>query len=343
MKRLLLFGYYGEGNLGDDLLLESLVENFHSKFYLGILTKRNDNLEKAFNVKIFNKFSFEILKSILWSDIVIGGGGGIFQDKTSLRSFYYYFFIVFLSLLFNKRVFLLGQSFSPLKYKINEIFLAKILNRCKSIYVRDSFSKKYLEKIGVKSHKIKLSTDLSFLIDFPSYENNNSNILGINLRSWNDFKFEEKEIETFINNIAESFEKIYFFSFQQKDYQFYERLPSTFKSKVSVVTSKDPSFWKDFSSCRLFIGMRLHSCIISMSLGIPFIAIAYDEKVKAFCEEISWKYFVENFDFDKILSYIKELEGNFFEYRKLLISRREFLREKIRRDMEYFEREICMK
>lgn len=343
MKKLLLFGYYGEGNLGDDLLLESLIKNFHSRFYLGILTKKNDSIGRTSNVRIFDKFSFEILKGIMWSDIVIGGGGGIFQDKTSLRSFYYYFFVVFLALLLKKRVFLLGQSFSPLRFKINEILLKKLLNCCEAIYLRDSFSKKYLEKIGVKPHKIKLSTDLSLLIDFPEYDNEKGNALGINLRSWRGFEFKEKDLETFLNNIAKNFEKIYFFSFQQEDYQVCKRLLGNLKSKVIPVSPNDPNFWKYFSSCSLFIGMRLHSCIISMSLGIPFIAITYDEKVKAFCEEIGWKYFVENFDFDKILSYIKELEGNFLENRKLLLSHREFLREKIRRDMEYFEKEICIK
>lgn len=343
MKKLLLFGYYGEDNLGDDLLLESLIDRFSPKFDLGVLTKKN-NKEEFLRAKIFNKFSIDALKGIIWSDIVIGGGGGIFQDKTSLRSFYYYFSIVFLSILLKKRVFLLGQSFSPLRYKVNEVFLAKVLNRCDAVYVRDSFSKNYLEKIGVKPYKIRLSTDLSLLIDFPipTYNHNESSILGINLRSWNKFSFKE-DLENFIINIYEKFDKVYFFIFQPEDYKIYEEIPNQFKSKVLPISPKDSNFWNYYSSCSLFVGMRLHSCIISMSLGIPFVAITYDEKVRAFCEEINWKYFLDSFDFDKVLGYIKELEKDSLEHRKFLLTCRDLLREKIKKDMEYFERELCLK
>lgn len=340
MKKVLLFGYYGENNLGDDLLLESLINALQSKFLLGILVRKGTNLGSNFKFRVFNKFSLDLLKGILWSDVVVGGGGGLFQDKTSFRSFYYYLLIVLLSLILKRKVFLLGQSFSPLKNRFHEFILKEILNHCEDIYVRDSLSKDYLVKIGINPAKIKLSTDLSLLIDFPNYELE-ANILGLNLRQWYNFK--GIDLENLVTQLLKKFEKIYFFSMQPHDSKLYYEILRNYKSKTMLISANDPDFWRYFSSCRLFIGMRLHSCIISMSLGIPFVAIVYDEKVKAFCKEIDWNFFVENFELDKILYYIEELEKNYLKYKELLLLKKNLLKSLIKRDLEHFESILCSK
>ncbi|MGB9810322.1 MAG: polysaccharide pyruvyl transferase CsaB [Dictyoglomus turgidum] len=339
MLKLLFFGYYGEGNLGDDLLLKSLITVFGDKYNLGVLTNRSDRKQQQKGIREFYKFSTDVFKGVRWADVVVGGGGGIFQDKTSSRSFYYYIFVLFLSLLFGKKVYLLGQSFSPLESKINEVLLRVFLNRIEKIYVRDSFSKEYLVKLGVKPEKIVLSADLVFLLDFPFELKNNSRAVGISLREWRGFKFEE--FNPILENLTQKYGEFYFFSFQDKDSQIYELIENDFKSKIRLINPTDLEFLSYFSSCRLFIGMRLHSCILSVLLGIPFIAISYDEKVEAFCYEIDWKFVIKDFSQDKILCYVNEIEEDYQYYRNYLLSKRESLRKKIREDILDFEREIC--
>ncbi len=338
MLKLLFFGYYGEGNLGDDLLLKSLLTIFGNKYNLGVLIKGIDKRYQQKDIREFSKFSIDVFKGIKWADVVVGGGGGIFQDKTSIRSFYYYIFVLSLSLLFGKRVYLLGQSFSPLKSKINEFFLRVFLNRTGKIYVRDSFSKDYLIKLRVKPEKIVLSTDLVFLLDFPFELKNNGKGLGINLRGWRGFKFEE--FNPILKDLIQKYGEFYFFSFQDKDSQIYELIENDFKSKIRLINPDNLEFLSCFSSCRLFIGMRLHSCILSVLLGIPFIAISYDEKVEAFCYDIDWKFVIKDFSQDRILCYVNEIEKNYQYYRNYLLSKRESLRKKIREDILDFEREI---
>lgn len=338
MLKLLLFGYYGEGNLGDELLLRSLISVFGKNHKVGILTNKVNKGQKD-DIVEFNKFSIEILKGIRWTDVVIGGGGGIFQDKTSSKSFYYYLFIIFLSLLFKKKVYLIGQSFSPLKKRINGFLLRFFLNNVEKIYVRDSFSKNYLEKLGVRSDKIILSTDLAFLLDipFPSREEDKK-ILGINLRKWGNLNLEN--LNSTLETLISKYDSFYFFSFQQEDSQFYEILKDKFK-KIDLIEPQDPNFYDYYSSCRLFIGMRLHSCILSVLLGIPFIAISYDEKVEAFCHDIGWKFIIKDFSWDKILCYVNEIEENYKDYKDYLLSKGKILKEKAKEDIANFEEVLC--
>jgi len=46
MLKLLLFGYYGEGNLGDELLLRSLISVFGKNHKVGILTNKVNKGQK---------------------------------------------------------------------------------------------------------------------------------------------------------------------------------------------------------------------------------------------------------------------------------------------------------
>jgi polysaccharide pyruvyl transferase WcaK-like protein len=55
MKKVLLFGYYGEGNLGDELLLKSLLFSLSTDFEIGILSKKKD---KNSNYRFFRCFIY---------------------------------------------------------------------------------------------------------------------------------------------------------------------------------------------------------------------------------------------------------------------------------------------
>ncbi|WP_262370142.1 polysaccharide pyruvyl transferase family protein [Dictyoglomus thermophilum] len=108
-----------------------------------------------------------------------------------------------------------------------------------------------------------------------------------------------------------------------------------------MIEPQDPNFYDYYSSCRLFIGMRLHSCILSVLLGIPFIAISYDEKVEAFCHDIRWEFIVKDFSWDKILCYVNEIEENYKDYKDYLLSKGKILKEKAKEDIANFEEVLC--
>jgi len=160
MKKILLIGYYGYGNYGDDLLLNSFLKILNELKFDGtiILPLENEIEFKSnhyFNIQVVPRFNFyELKKSIKSSDLIIYGGGNLFQSETSYRSLFYYSYIANIAAKENKKILLLSQGFGSFKKNRGLKKLKKILNY-PNLYgiLRDrtsyEFAKKYNNNINL--------------------------------------------------------------------------------------------------------------------------------------------------------------------------------------------------
>ncbi len=143
--KILLVGYYGYENFGDDLMLKS-VQDFLDKvqfeYVIAMPHKVSENTISRFN-------PFEVIPAIVKSDAVVVGGGGILQDITSTRSFLYYYSFLEAALLFNKPIILFANSIGPVKKKFNRFLLRALLNH-KNVFVfgRDPVTVRYVNYVG---------------------------------------------------------------------------------------------------------------------------------------------------------------------------------------------------
>ncbi len=328
-KNILLFGYYGEGNFGDELILENLKNYLSKRFNLGILTS-NKNYYK--DLISFHKFNpFEILKGLNWADIVIGGGGGIFQDKTSFRSFLYYILILWISFLKRKKIYLIGQSFSPFRYFISRFLIKFSLLLCEEIYLRDNFSLNFLNSIGIPKEKLSIIPDIAFLTELvrPKIERG---YVGVNFRSWKGINI--NSLEDILENLKKN-EKVIFFSFQDSsDLRLFNNLSQKAKNGIEIVSCYDKNFIEKFCSCKYFVGMRLHSLILASILGIPFLGLSYDEKIEAYLEDLGWRFYLKIDELDQFFPLwvqLKEEEGLEVYLKCKVDENRNLVREKLER------------
>ncbi|AFG35205.1 hypothetical protein Ferpe_1100 [Fervidobacterium pennivorans DSM 9078] len=143
--KVLLSGYYGYGNFGDELMRLSM-EDFLKKYkidYITALPKR----ESKDSISRFNLL--ELLGAIFDCDVLIYGGGGLLQDITSSKSFLYYISTIQLSFLLNKPVILFGNSFGPIKKPLDRCLLNKTLKNEKIyIFARDLVSYRFAKRIN---------------------------------------------------------------------------------------------------------------------------------------------------------------------------------------------------
>ncbi len=139
--KVLLVGYYGYENFGDELMLKSIqdfLDKVQIEYVITMPHKVSENTISRFN-------PFEVIPAIVKSDAVVVGGGGILQDITSTRSFLYYYSFLEAALLFNKPIILFANSIGPVKKKFNRFLLRALLNH-KNVFVfgRDPVTVRYV-------------------------------------------------------------------------------------------------------------------------------------------------------------------------------------------------------
>jgi len=153
LSSIALAGYYGFGNIGDDLLLITALNEYNKVYSLDIriLANKHPYVEKMLkefefrSIPIYNRWDISsISQAIRYSDALVFGGGGIFQDETSFKSFFYYFFNCFISKI-NKRYLIIDRnSIGPINSNVSKDLFNYIINWAFSISVRDNLSYEYL-------------------------------------------------------------------------------------------------------------------------------------------------------------------------------------------------------
>ena len=99
---VVLCGYYGFHNLGDDLLAESILMLLErcgiKKEKVGILSAAPAESEELLGITAVNRWRIgDVYRLLKRSRTLLLGGGGLFQDTTSIRSCLYYWGVVLLA------------------------------------------------------------------------------------------------------------------------------------------------------------------------------------------------------------------------------------------------------
>lgn len=315
-KRVVVSGYYGFDNFGDEAIL-SLLINYLKKNCFDVVVLSADPRKTSMNyfVNSINSFDFFQVSGIIkHSDFLISGGGSLLQDVTSLKSLLYYLWVIFLALRYKKKIIIFAQGIGPIKNKLAKLLTIFILKRCDYVSVRDLKSAEFLNGAGVKA---SLLCDPIFSLNLNL--KNSKGIVGVQLRdfySMNDFllnRLARQVIKDFYDK------KIRIFSFQDSlDLSVCVRFNNILKSlkpdmDTEIVHELDISQVIDkISELEYMIAMRFHALIVAMKMGIKTVAINYDVKVQKLAAEadIPLISMSAGEDFDKIFSDMKCLNGN---------------------------------
>ena len=336
MRKVVLSGYYGFDNFGDEAILQVLTNNLKNiGADITVISHNPAKTAITYDVKSVFMFNiFEIIKKINSSDILISGGGSLLQDVTSLRSLIYYLFIIFLGILFCKRVIIFAQGIGPINNNYFKKMTKNILRKTALITVRDKQSKNLLESWGLKST----------IVDDPVWgirvKNSRPNgKVGIQLRSW---KYMSDEFFlNLVRQVAKDFsdKEIYIYSLQDRQDK---ELCLQFESYLHIENPKVHTkvlydmnvneIIESMADLEYLIAMRYHAILIGLKYGIKTLAINYDPKVEKLAKfaKIPCISFEEN---EKFHTYFEQMRN---------LSRRNILLEvnKKRFSFDIFENEI---
>jgi polysaccharide pyruvyl transferase CsaB len=303
---IVLAGYLGFKNFGDELLWQTFCRNLNSDYQIKVLLADESELPKNLSDKAFplsRSHKFALLESLLTCKAIVFAGGGVFQAKTSFVSLLYYLTLLTITRFSGGQVILMAQGFGPWgiwqkRFPRFFAWLARFLSASDYISVRDNDSADWIE--SKSDTKIPVTADYVFAeASFsPGKIKKPESVLkvAVILRSSEP---ESKRIAKIFIRLATETENLQLMpvAFQNGDETVWQNA-----GWENEVKNYDPAFPAQvFADLDLVVSMRLHGCIIATAKAIPWIGLAYDPKLHAFARQIKWKFCYELEKLDRAL------------------------------------------
>jgi len=303
--RIVLSGYYGFDNAGDEALLTAISNSLRAvdnRFEITVLSGNPERTAMVHGVRAVSRINpLVLIRELSRADLLISGGGSLLQDVTGPLSIPYYLGIVVLAKLLGTRVVFYAQGIGPVNRKLSRYLIKLVANRVELITLRDGESAELLRSIGVYRPPVHITADPVFSLR-PTEEEvrkaesylaklglqKERGIIGISIRPWETFS--DRQIALLLDRVAELGYPLLFIPLQHPvDLEYSLHIKTLMKSPAAVVESQFSStgLMGIMSHLRLMIGMRLHSLIFSACVGTSFEGISYDPKVEAFLKQFN--------------------------------------------------------
>ncbi len=356
-KEILISGYYGFRNSGDDALLQAIIEDLKTHKEspnIVVLSANPRETMKVYRVKSINRVNIpSVARHMKNAEMLISGGGTLIQDRTSTKSLWYYLMIISMALRRHLKVMLYSNGIGPLEKKMNIKKTRKILNQVDLITLRDERSYKTLREIGVDNENVAITADPALELDIADEKRGREillgegvplgeKLLGVSIRRWQtlgagfedavaslcDHAYEKYGYHTVLMPMQSS-----------RDTAILQNIGGRMKHGASIIEKRYGvedmmSIMKCFDLC---LGMRLHTLIYAVINSVPLIGIAYDPKISSFMEYTHQTHYidVEHITFDKLKELFEECVKNYDEIKKDLAENYAALKEQARLNGKY--------
>jgi len=351
VNRILIAGYYGFDNGGDELILFSLLnelKRLNSQIEITVLFRNPSKTGKNYKVKTINRWNpLSVALAIFRTDLFVFGGGGLLQDLTSSWSIYYYLGLILLAKLFFKKVFLISQGVGPIKRRISRKVTGIVLGFVDLITVRDELSKFELGELN-ENLSISIVPDPVFNLNRFAFRKgvaiNEQPTIGVCLQGGGkDERFIEVVREICDELVRRIEPKIIFIPFHKwEDLKISEDIITRGRNDYQLFLWQNVwDLFEFYNKIDLILGMRLHSIILACLLGKPFVAISlpkthslYDPKVEGFLELLGYKAIDMAVPAVEIAGKVHEILANHQKFLEQLSPRVAKLRESSRKNIE---------
>ncbi len=298
---VMISGYYGFRNSGDDSILAAIISDLREKspnISISVLSKSPEETKKIYNVDSFNRFNFiKIFRKLRKTKLLISGGGSLIQDVTSSKSLYYYLAVIRIAELCGAKVMLYANGIGPISKEKNIKKVKKTLEKVKAATLREESSLCELQRLGIEIDA-EVTADPVFTMKSENNEcidevlaeagiEKNKKFFIIAIRN---FKTNDKDIESkcakFIEHVYKTHGYLPVILPMQMsfDLEISERV-SEMLSVPHVVLIRNYSSGEMLGivgRAEFILGMRLHTLIYALKMAVPVMALDYDPKVTAF-------------------------------------------------------------
>ncbi len=287
-RRLLLCGYYGEHNLGDDALLAALLSQLPAGCEPLVTAWDQDQVRQRFGIATVDRRSLVgVVRALGRCDALVLGGGSLLQDATSFQSLIYYAVLILAARAQGKPVGLWGQGLGPLRRRRSRALVRQLLPLVTAASWRDPDSAALAASWGVAGIE---GSDPVWGLRPRTWRGRGGPIVvcwrpvsQLQGPSWRPY------LQALARVAAAQDRPVLWLPFHSHqdrrlltDLQTEELLPADLGQRSQLVAAADPEEALElFRSAGLVVAMRLHGLILAALGGAPTAALSYDPKVAA--------------------------------------------------------------
>lgn len=300
--RVLLSGYYGFENLGDDALLQIIVAQLRTRYphaTIDALSATPDVTAHDLGIIATPRWDqAAIREAIAEADVVLSGGGGLLQNATSLKSLLYYAGIIRTAIRAGKKTMVFAQSIGPLDFWGKQT----VRECCKGLHaatVRDERSRETLAPL-VPSTTVERTADPVFLYDPPSEPvdlaaaglgNGSDPLVVVCVRK-------TAHQNEGVNALAAAVDRLALQHGARVAFVPFGGTPDAEASTLVIRKCRSAPMLVALESldavaaaigrAKLVVGVRLHALVLAVRMGVPFLAVPYDPKITGLLEDVRY-------------------------------------------------------
>ena len=314
-------GYYGFGNMGDESLLDVIAATLAEEIpdvKIAALTRHPKADAKRTGLRCVSRFSPAAVGTIRGAKLLVSGGGSLLQDSTSRRSLKYYAGVLGIAEAFGVKSYVYANGIGPVRDKSNRKLTAKVVDRAAEVSVRDADSADELRRIGVTRENIRVTADPAFLIR-PYDEHRlartmdrigvKDGFFAVSLRppvqkntDTSPMHVADEVVDACVK-ITKEYGLVPFVIPMQEVQdgeicryfaeKYNERMQNSGRSALLYTPENAPELIGVLSKAAFVIGMRLHSIIFASSAEVPVVGLEYDPKVSSMMKALGQPFVVD--------------------------------------------------
>lgn len=294
-KKILICGYYGARNCGDELMLQAILKSVNmNKYDVTILLSVNHSLDSSYyypyHILHYPKKVDDCRYLAENYDAIVWGGGAVLDDScyeyrgVNNDLAYVLFTVTLLMLRMQKEAYIFGVSANRVLQNKKAIQdLQYIVSNATYFSLRDTNSKSTLESAGIVTANIDIIDDLALSLDYSNSSQGNKDSSAIDVGAViMSATRDNPDISTIIKNIALASRDYYkgkkvhlrlipFFDQYHFDDELYSNaiksIDDTSMNDVTIsIEEQDFSpatISRVFSECDIIVSMRYHATLIA--------------------------------------------------------------------------------
>jgi polysaccharide pyruvyl transferase CsaB len=297
--QIVVGGYYGYGNCGDETLLSEMIRALRAEIpgaAITVLSADPKGTRLRCGTRAIYRYDPAVITELKKADLYLCGGGSLLTDRPSQRSLRSYVGMMALAKKLGCRVMLYAAGVGPFDSAKGSELAAKALRSADAITLRDAASCALAKEIAPEISPI-LTDDPAMALEPMSGFEAEFLLDRLKLSRGECFALAPRSIpngtEDWERTLAQTIDAIrtktgktplFLVMQEDRDRALCNRIAQICGGRVLPKLS-GREVAAVLSACAFSLPMRLHAAILSLKAGTKLHCISYDPKTDAFCEE----------------------------------------------------------